>query len=65
MNQMPITETWVYLSASPLLGLTLTLMAYQFALWLFRRSGQKAWANPVLIAIVIMALFLWSTEIFH
>ena len=26
-----LTELWVYLSASPLLGLTLTLVAYQAA----------------------------------
>lgn len=25
----PISEIWVYLSASPLLGLTITLLAYQ------------------------------------
>lgn len=63
MNPVAMTETWVYLSASPLLGLTLTLLAYQFAYWLFRRSGQQAWANPVLIAILIIATFLWATNI--
>ena len=56
-------EIWVYLSASPLLGLTLTLVAYQFAFWVFRRSGQRAWANPVLIAIGIITLFLTATDI--
>ncbi len=34
MNPQSISETWVYLSASPLIGLTLTLLAYQLALWL-------------------------------
>ena len=63
MNPAPLTETWVYLSASPLLGLTLTLLAYQSGVWLFRRSGQQAWANPVLIAIFIIVLFLWATKI--
>ncbi len=61
MKPLLITESWVYLSASPLLGLTLTLLAYQFAFWVFRRSGQRAWANPVLIAIFIVSLFLWVT----
>jgi len=28
-----ITDLWVYLSTSPLLGLTLTLLAYQGAVW--------------------------------
>jgi len=63
MNPAPLTETWVYLSTSPLLGLTLTLLAYQLGFWIFRRSGQQAWANPVLIAIFIIALFLWATKI--
>lgn len=62
MKTLPITETWVYLSASPLLGLSLTLVAYQFAFWLFRRSGQQAWANPVLLAIFMITLFLWATN---
>ena len=31
---------WVYLSTTPLLGLTLTLVAYQIGLWLARRSGK-------------------------
>ena len=31
-------EAWVYLAASPLLGLTMTLLAYQGATWLHRHS---------------------------
>ena len=54
-----LVELWSYLSASPLLGLTATLLAYQSGLWLFQRSGQQAWANPVLIAIIIIGVFLW------
>ena len=63
MNPQAISETWVYLSASPLIGLTLTLLAYQFAFWLYQRSGHRAWANPVLIAIFLITLFLWATNI--
>jgi len=62
MKALSITDIWVYLSASPLLGLTITLLAYQFAFWVFRRSGQRAWANPVLIAIFLVTLFLWVTK---
>ena len=62
MNPQAISETWVYLSASPLIGLTLTLLAYQFAFWLYQRSGHRAWANPVLIAILLITLFLWATQ---
>jgi predicted murein hydrolase (TIGR00659 family) len=58
-----LTETWVYLSASPLLGLTLTLLAYQLACWLFKRTGHQAWANPLLVSILIITLFLTATGI--
>jgi predicted murein hydrolase (TIGR00659 family) len=62
MKPLPIPEIWVYLSASPLLGLTITLFAYQFAFWVFRRSGQSTWANPVLISVFMVTLFLWVTN---
>ena len=57
----PISEIWVYLSASPLLGLTITLLAYQGAFWLYRRSGMNPLANPVLIAVTILVLLLTLT----
>ena len=53
-----ISEIWVYLSASPLLGLTITLLAYQGAFWLYQRSGNNPLVNPVLIAVAILVLFL-------
>lgn len=59
----PMSEIWAYLSASPLVGLTITLLAYQLAFWLFKRSGQRAWTNPVLIAIALITLVLWATDI--
>lgn len=55
------SEIWVYLSASPLLGLSMTLLAYQGAFWLYRRSGQNPLANPVLIAVSLLVLFLTLT----
>jgi predicted murein hydrolase (TIGR00659 family) len=58
----PISELWVYLSASPLLGLTMTLLAYQGAFWLYQRSGGNPLVNPVLIAVSLLVLFLWLTE---
>ena len=57
----PISEIWVYLSASPLLGLTITLLAYQGAFWLYKRSGMNPLANPVLIAVTILVLLLTLT----
>ncbi|MDP2882344.1 MAG: LrgB family protein [Azonexus sp.] len=56
-----ITQIWVYLSASPLLGLTVTLLAYQAAFVLYRRSGNNPLVNPVLIAVFILVLFLTLT----
>lgn len=57
----PLTEIWVYLSASPLLGLTITLLAYQAAFAIFKRSGGHPLANPVLIAMSLLVAFLMLT----
>ena len=56
-----LNEIWVYLSASPLLGLTITLLAYQAAFWLYRRSGLNPLVNPVLVSVTILVLLLTST----
>ena len=51
-------ELWVYLAASPLLGLTLTLVAYQAAWWAHRKSGGSPLANPVLLAVALLVTVL-------
>jgi predicted murein hydrolase (TIGR00659 family) len=56
-----LAEIWVYLAASPLLGLTLTLVAYQGAYWLYQRSGLNPAANPVAIAVAIIVALLTLT----
>jgi predicted murein hydrolase (TIGR00659 family) len=56
-----LAEIWVYLAASPLLGLTLTLVAYQGAYWLYARSGMNPAANPVAIAVAIIVALLTLT----
>lgn len=56
-----LNEIWVYLATSPLLGLTITLLAYQTAYWLFKRSGMHPLANPVLIAVTILVGLLTLT----
>lgn len=53
-----LTELWVYLSTSPLLGLTLTLLAYQAAFWLYKRAGFHPLANPVMLAVAMVASVL-------
>jgi len=52
---------WVYLAASPLLGLTMTLVAYLVALQIYRRFRFHPCANPVLIAVVILIVALSIT----
>ena len=50
-----IHEIWVYLSGSPLLALILTLGAYQIGVIAYDRANRHPLANPVLIAIVLVA----------
>ena len=63
MNAMTprMTDLWVYLSTSPLLGLTLTLIAYQGAVWVNKRCGGSPLANPVLIAVTALVALLLAT----
>lgn len=56
-----ITQTWVYLSATPLFWLTMTLVAYQIAHWIYRRCNAHPIANPVLIAVVLLLVLLTLT----
>lgn len=56
-----IGDIWVYLAASPLLWLTLTLAVYLAGQWLFRRSGGRALFNPVALAIILLVLLLVLT----
>jgi len=52
---------WSYLSRAPLLWLTATLVAYWLGDSLFRAAGRQSWANPVLIAVILLAGLLWLT----
>jgi predicted murein hydrolase (TIGR00659 family) len=52
---------WVYLSATPLLWLTLTLIAWIAAEAIARACNRHPLANPVLIAIVMMGAVLLAT----
>ncbi len=54
-------EIWVYLSASPLLGLTLTLIAYQGAVRINGHCKGHPLANPVLLAVSVLVFLLWAT----
>ncbi len=52
---------WVYLETTPLLGLTVTLLVYRIAVAISQRLHHAALANPVLIAIITLALLLEAT----
>lgn len=56
------SDIWVYLSASPLLWLTATLLAYQGAFWLYRKANMNPLANPVAIAVAALVALLWFTD---
>jgi predicted murein hydrolase (TIGR00659 family) len=51
-------ELWVYLSATPLFGLTATLVVYVIARAAYQRAHHAPWANPVLWSVVVLAALL-------
>src|SRR4029453_3106424 len=55
-------ELWVYLAATPLAGLTLTLVMYAAGWWSYTRCGMHPLANPVLIAVVLIVTVLLATR---
>lgn len=63
MTEPDLADIWVYLSASPLLGLTMTLVAYLLAFRLYQRGGGSPLLNPVLVAVVMIILVLLTTGI--
>ena len=58
----PIQDIWVYLAASPLLGLTITLLAYMLAMALHRRCRMHPLTNPVLVATALLVTLLLLTD---
>ena len=55
-------EIWVYLSGSPLFALFITLAAYQIGLWIYKSTKQNPLANPVAIAIILVASLIQVIE---
>ena len=53
-----MSQLWCYLSTSPLLWLTVTLLAYQLGVWCFQRCGCSQLLNPVLTAVLVLVLLL-------
>ena len=58
-----LVRIFVYLAASPLFGLTVTLVVYQAATWVYRRAGQTALLHPVLLSVAVIGLLLFLTGV--
>ena len=54
-------QLWVYLSSTPLFGLTATLTIYVAAHAAYDRMHRAPWANPVLWSVVGIACVLLAT----
>jgi len=57
-----IHEIWVYLSGTPLLALILTLTAYQIGVMIYERTRLNPLANPVLIAVALIAATITALD---
>jgi predicted murein hydrolase (TIGR00659 family) len=55
-------QLWVYLAATPLFGLTATLLTYVAAQAFYERMGRAPWANPVLWSVVVLGCVLVATR---
>lgn len=56
-----LRDIWVYLSASPLLHLTMTLVAFQAGSWVYNRFNRNPLLNPVMLAVVMVVAVLLAT----
>lgn len=52
-----------YLAASQLAWLFITVVAYLFGCWVYQRLRQHQLANPMLIALLLIAVALWLSQV--
>ncbi|MGF1525893.1 MAG: LrgB family protein [Candidatus Competibacterales bacterium] len=57
-----LRDIWVYLAASPLLWLTLTVVVYTGSLALYRHLGEPPLLNPVLLSVAVLGGLLLVTD---
>lgn len=62
MDKPDLAAIWVYLSASPLLALTITLVAYNIAHRLYVYSRYHPLLNPVVTSVAALIGFLLLTD---
>ena len=55
-------DIWAYLSASPLLHLTLTLAVFVTSSAVYRKSRLNPLLNPVLLSVIAIVAILYSTD---
>jgi predicted murein hydrolase (TIGR00659 family) len=63
MIEGDLGQIWVYLSTSPLMGLTITLVAYSVAHRFYLACNKNPLANPVLTSVAILIAFLMVGDI--
>lgn len=56
-------QLWVYLSSTPLFGLTATLVTYVIAAATYERLDRTPWANPVLWSVLCLGAVLMLTGV--
>lgn len=57
-NALTLPEIWVYLSGTPLLWLIITLVAYQFGVWLYGKSRHNPLLTPISTAVALIIAIL-------
>ena len=62
MVESDAARIWVYLSASPLVGMTMTLVAYIIAYRLYIYTKYNPILNPLVTAIALLIVFLLVTN---
>jgi len=62
VNTPDLERLWVYLSATPLLWLTVTICSYLAAHALYRRAGENPLLNPVALAVALLIAVLVATD---
>ncbi|MDZ5648202.1 LrgB family protein [Nitrospirillum sp. BR 11828] len=62
MSHTGLGDIWVYLSASPLLWLAATLVAYLVGVWIHVRTNRSPFANPVALAALFLVILLVVTD---
>ncbi len=62
MPEQNLAAIWVYLSTTPLLGLTATLIAYGIAYRIYIRFNANPLLHPVALSVILLITLLLLTE---